>query len=124
MAAVAVAYVAFHRLSPGGNLKPSMSDRSPVFCCIKYPDRTRHTAMGRSLFEVAAIAIHWIEVDRRTFGTARELRDEDVLDIGVGMVPDKHYRVRVGRVREWLRSPAAAAASGQFLQPSLSNIVR
>jgi hypothetical protein len=29
--------------------------------------------------------------------------DDDVLRIGVGMVPDKHYRVRIGRVREWLQ---------------------
>jgi len=33
-------------------------------------------------------------------------RDDQVLEIGVGMVPDRWYRVRVGRVRRWIRETA------------------
>jgi hypothetical protein len=34
-------------------------------------------------------------------GTWRRLRDDQILVIGAGMVPDRYYRVRIGGVREW-----------------------
>jgi hypothetical protein len=48
-----------------------------------------HNTMAKSLFEAAAKALHWAEVDCQTFGTARRYRDDQVLEIGVGMVPDR-----------------------------------
>lgn len=59
---------------------------------------------GHSLFEVAADAIHWAEVDCRRFATARVLPDEEVLGVSVGVGSETLYRVRVGRVKEWLRN--------------------
>jgi hypothetical protein len=38
--------------------------------------------------------------DRRDFGTARRFREDEILRIGVGMVPDRCYHVKVGRVRK------------------------
>ena len=64
------------------------------------------SAVDLSLFEAAAKALHWAEVDCQTFGTARRYRDDQVLEIGVGMVPDRWYRVRIGRVRRWIRETA------------------
>jgi hypothetical protein len=40
-------------------------------------------------------------VDRQDFGAARRFRDDEILRIGVGMVPDRWYFVKVGRVRQW-----------------------
>jgi hypothetical protein len=58
--------------------------------------------MGTSVFDAAANALRWVEVDRRDFGTARRFHDDEILRIGVGMVPDRWYRVKVkvGRVRQ------------------------
>jgi hypothetical protein len=64
-----------------------------VFCCITYPDRTGFTTMGTSVFVAAANALEWVEVHRRDFGTARQFRDDEILRIGGGMVPDRWYRV-------------------------------
>jgi hypothetical protein len=50
-----------------------------------------------SAWTAAANALHWAEVDCQTFRTARRYRNDQVLEIGVGMVPDRWYRVRVGR---------------------------
>jgi hypothetical protein len=74
-----------------------------VFCCITYPDRTGFNTIGTSIFDAAAKALRWVEITRREFGTARRFRDDQILVIGVGMVPDRWYRVKVGRVREWVR---------------------
>ena len=72
--------------------------------------------MGTSLFDAAANALRWVEVDRRDFGTARRFRDDEILRIGVGMVPDRWYRVRVGRVREWQAERRnAGTAAGRVL---------
>jgi hypothetical protein len=62
--------------------------------------------MGTSVFEAAAKALEWVEVDRRSFGSARRFRDDQVLAIGIGMVPDCWYRVRIGRIRRWIRETA------------------
>jgi hypothetical protein len=62
---------------------------------------------GSSLFDAAAQALKWVEVDRQSFGTARRFHDDQVLEIGVGMVPDRWYRVRIGRIRQWIREKAS-----------------
>ena len=67
-----------------------------VFCYVKYPDRTVYTTMGTRVFDAAANALRWVEVDRQAFGTARRFHDDETLVIGVGMVPDRWYRVKVG----------------------------
>jgi hypothetical protein len=72
-----------------------------VFCCVTYPDRTGFNTIAGSLFEAGANALRWAEVDCQIFGSARRFRDDQTLVIGVGMVPDRLYRVKVGRVREW-----------------------
>jgi hypothetical protein len=64
----------------------SLPPLDSVFCCITYPDRTGFTTMGSSLFDAAAKALEWVEVDRQVFGTARRFSDDQVLTIGVGMV--------------------------------------
>jgi len=71
-----------------------------IFCCIRYPDRTGYNAAGSSLFDAAAKALEWVEVARRSFGAARRFSDDQALMIGVGMVPDRWHRVRIGRTRE------------------------
>jgi hypothetical protein len=38
--------------------------------------------------------------------------DGPVLIIGVGMVPDRWYRVRIGRVRQWVRENASTDGEG------------
>jgi hypothetical protein len=58
--------------------------------------------METSVFDAAANALRWVEAHRRDFGTARRFRDDELLRIRVGMVPDRWYRVRVGRIRQWL----------------------
>ena len=78
-----------------------------VFCCIRYPDRSRYNTTGSSLFAAAAKALQWVEVSRQSFGTARRFHDDQVLEIGVGMVPDCWYRVRIGRIRKWIREKAS-----------------
>jgi hypothetical protein len=83
-----------------------------AFCCIRYPDGMGHNTMAKSLFEAAAKALHWAEVDCQRFGTARRYRDDQVLEIGVGMVPDRWYRVRIGRVRRWIRETARTDREG------------
>ena len=82
---------------------PCLCDHASMaeFCCITYPDGMGHTTMAASVFDAAVKALHWSEVECATFGTARRFRDDQTLVIGVGMVPDRHYRVRIGRVREW-----------------------
>jgi hypothetical protein len=77
-----------------------------AFCCIRYPDRSRYNTTGSSLFDAAAQALKWVEVDRQSFGTARRFHDDQVLEIGVGMVPDRWYKVRIGRIRQWVRESA------------------
>ena len=72
-----------------------------VFCCITYPDRTGYATMGTSVFDAAANALEWVEAHRRDFGTARRFNDDEILRIGVGMAPDRWYRVRIRRVRQW-----------------------
>jgi hypothetical protein len=84
-----------------------------VFCCIRYPDGTRYNTMGSSLFDAAARSLNWVEVTRREFGTARRFRDDQILVIGVGMVPDRWYRVKVGRVRRWVRERLHRAWFGE-----------
>jgi hypothetical protein len=58
--------------------------------------------------DAAAKALEWVEVDCQSLGTARRFRDDQVLKIGVGMVPDRWYRVRIRadskRIRENGRS--------------------
>ena len=79
-----------------------------ALCCIRYPDGMGHNTMSKRLFE-AANALHWAEVDCQTFGTALRYRVDQVLEIGVGMVPDRWYRVRIGQVRRWIRETARTA---------------
>ena len=45
-------------------------------------------------------------------GSAHRYRDDQVLVIGVGMVPDRWYRVRIGRVRRWIRETARTDCEG------------
>jgi hypothetical protein len=59
-----------------------------------------------------AKALKWVEVTRQSFGTARRFHDDDVLMIGVGMVPDRWYRVRIGRIRQWVREDATTDGEG------------
>jgi hypothetical protein len=68
-----------------------------VFCCIRYPDRSGYNTTGSSLFDAAAKALEWVEVARRSFGAARRFHDDQVLMFGVGMVPNRWYRVRIKR---------------------------
>jgi hypothetical protein len=72
-----------------------------VFCSIRYPDRTGFNTEASSLFQAAANALHWCEVDRRAFGTARRFRDDQILVISAGMRAEKVYRVNIGRIRKW-----------------------
>jgi hypothetical protein len=51
-------------------------------------------------------------VTRRSFGTARRFHDEEVLMIGVGMVPDRWYMVRIKRVPQWTRENASTDGKG------------
>jgi hypothetical protein len=81
-----------------------------VFCSTRCPDRTGFAAMGSSLFEAAAKALEWVEAARRMFGAAR--RDDQVLVIGVGMAPDRWYRVRIGRIRRWIRENGRTDCEG------------
>jgi hypothetical protein len=74
-----------------------------LYCCITYPDGMGYNTIGSSLFDAAAKALKWVEVDCQSFGTARRFLDDQVLVIGVGMVPDRWYRVRIGRIRQWVR---------------------
>jgi hypothetical protein len=82
-----------------------------VFCCVTYPDPTGYNAMETSVFDAAANALEWVEVHRRDFGTARRFRDDEILRIGVGMAPDRWYRVRMGRARQWEAGRRNASAS-------------
>ena len=81
-----------------------------VFCSTRYPDRTEFATVGSRFFEAAAKALEWVESARRTFGTAR--RDDQVLVIGVGMAPDRWYRVRIGRIRRWIRENGRTDCEG------------
>jgi hypothetical protein len=83
-----------------------------VFCCITYPDRTGFPTMSSSLFAAAAKVLKWVEVSRQSFGTARRFHDDQVLMIGVGMVPDRWYKVRIGRVLRWIRKNASTDGEG------------
>ena len=78
--------------------------RIPASCSIRYPEGTDVTTMGSSVFECAAKAIHWIEVEREMFGTATTLADNEVLEISAGMSKRPTHRVTVGRVKAWMRS--------------------
>ena len=51
-----------------------------------------YNTMASSVFDAAAKALEWVEVDCQSFGTARRYRDDQVLVIGVGMVPARWYR--------------------------------
>jgi hypothetical protein len=74
-----------------------------IFCCITYANGKGFNTSATSLFGAAAAAIEWAEVSCRKFGTARILPDGEILTISVGAgASDRSYRVRVGRVREWL----------------------
>jgi len=101
-------------LSPGDALMGTvvMPLLDGLFCCIGYPDRSRYNTTGSSLFDAAVKALKWVEVERQSFGTARSFHDDDVLMIGVGMVPDRWYRVRIGRIRRWIRESGVLAARG------------
>jgi hypothetical protein len=59
------------------------------------------------LFEAAASAIHWFEEDCKHFGTAVVLRDDEVIDIII-VGDERKFRVRVGRIRQWLREKAGS----------------
>jgi hypothetical protein len=48
---------------------------------------------GAQRLRAAANAIQWIEVECRRFGTARALRDSEILQIRVGMTEGPSYRV-------------------------------
>lgn len=92
-----------------------------AFCCIRYPDGMGHNTMAKSLFEAAAKALHWAEVDCQTFGTARRYRDDQVLEIGVGMVPDRLVQGS-NRARSALdeRQPAPFLLGGGDRSPLLA----
>jgi hypothetical protein len=45
-------------------------------------------------------------VDCQTFGSARRYRDDRVLEIGVGMVPDWVVQGSGWRIRRWIRETA------------------
>ena len=80
------------------------SPHTTVLCGVTYPDGTGFNAWAHSLFEGCADALKWVEVDRRDFGTSRQFRDDEVLDISVHQMGKvTNYRVRIGRVREWVR---------------------
>jgi hypothetical protein len=85
------------------------TNASTQFCFVRYPNGMGHTTVAPSVFAAAANAIQWMEVECRTFGTARALRDSEILHIRVGMTEGPSYRMRVGRIREWLRGRVEAA---------------
>lgn len=78
------------------------------FCSITYGNGRGHTTEASSLFEAAARAIEWAEVTCKHFKTDRILPDDEILTIAVGPNAERSYRVRVGRVREWLRTRPSA----------------
>ena len=53
-----------------------MPQLEATFCCITYPDGMGHNTMAKSLFEAAANALRWAEVDCQTFNSARRYRDD------------------------------------------------
>jgi len=77
-----------------------------AFCCIQYPDGMGHTTMAKSPFDADANALYWAEVDCPTFGSVKRYRDDQALVVGVGAVPDRRYKVRIGRIRRWMRETA------------------
>ena len=100
-----------------------------VFGSVTYSDRTGYTTMGTSVFDAAANALEWVELHRRDFGTARRFRDDEILRVGVGMVPDRYYRVRIGKVREWqarqvLKEALAAGRAGTRRHASAASFSR
>jgi hypothetical protein len=42
-----------------------------LYCCITYPDGMGYNTMASSVFDAAAKALEWVEVDCQTFGTPR-----------------------------------------------------
>jgi hypothetical protein len=68
------------------------------FSSVRRRRRGESAPMGRS--------------DAPTLGAARRFRDDQVLVIGVGMVPDGWYRVRIGRIRRWMRETARIDREG------------
>jgi len=65
---------------------PSMAEAGS----IHYSDRTAFNTMDESLFDAAVMPLHWVEIERQSFNTARRFRDDETLTMGVGMVPDRH----------------------------------
>ena len=69
---------------------------------IKYPDSMGYNTTAGSLFEAASKASNGVRslaassAPRAAFATIKYW-------IGVGMVPDRWYRARVGRVGQWVR---------------------
>jgi hypothetical protein len=96
-----------------GDAPKAVCDHAPVaeFCCIRYPDGMGYNTEASSLFDAAVTALHWCEVECRTFNTARHFRDDQVLVIHVGTVPPSRcYRVQIGKAREWGRLRRADAS--------------
>jgi hypothetical protein len=70
-------------------------------CTVTVTDpvrRTAHTTMAASLFEAVANALHWWEMECKHFGTGRRI----VRCWVSTWVAGEMYRVKVGRVREWI----------------------
>lgn len=68
------------------------------FCSIIYGNGMGFNTAAASLFEAAANAIRWAEIECRHFRTDRTLPDDEILTV---TIDNRKYRVRVGRVREW-----------------------
>ena len=77
-----------------------------LFWEIEYPDGTGFATTAQSLFEAAAEALHWCEVESRSFGTDRVFADDDVLHILLDRSKCSAVSVKVRQVREWIRQRA------------------
>ena len=64
-------------------------DGERLFAAFNLTARSGHATIATSVFAAAASALRWVKVDRRDFGTARRFRDNQILVIGVRMVPDR-----------------------------------
>lgn len=83
-----------------------MAPSSPT-CVVSDQYGFAHVTSAASLFEAAAQALRWFEITCQSWGTARQLADDELLRVDIGGAEPRRYWVRVGRVREWMLSKVA-----------------
>ena len=81
---------------------PAAMNRPEVSWEIQCPDKTGFATSASSLFEAAANALDWCEVESRVFGTDRVFADDEVLEIEADTSKGRIHRMEVGEVRAWM----------------------